>query len=37
MSMEHITEAVHMSAALMGGATLIHGLQARNTVENNSM
>jgi len=30
MSLEHITEAVHIASAIKGGATLIHGLQAHN-------
>lgn len=37
MSMEHITEAVHVAAAVRGGASLIHGIQAHNTVEKLSL
>lgn len=32
MSLEHMTEAVHVSAAVRGGASLIHGIQAHNAV-----
>ncbi len=31
-NMEQITEAIHMASALRGGACLIHGLQAHNSV-----
>src|SRR5579862_7571678 len=34
---EQMTEAIHMASALRGGATLIHGLQAFNTVDKISM
>lgn len=30
MSLEHITEAVHVASAIRGGASLIHGIQAHN-------
>jgi hypothetical protein len=35
--MEQMTEAVHMASALRGGATLIHGIQAHNSVNKVSM
>ena len=28
-----MTEAVHVAAAIRGGASLVHGLQMKNTVE----
>jgi alkylhydroperoxidase/carboxymuconolactone decarboxylase family protein len=31
-NMEEITEAIHVAAAIRGGATLIHGIQAHNVV-----
>ena len=37
LSLEHITEAVHVASALRGGASLIHGIQAHNSVESVSM
>ncbi len=37
LSMEHITEAVHVASALRGGASLIHGIQAHNVVDRMSM
>lgn len=37
MSMEHITECVHTAAALRGGASLIHGIQAHNTADRISL
>lgn len=37
MSLEHITEAVHVASAIRGGALLIHGIQAHNTVDKLSM
>jgi hypothetical protein len=37
MSLEHITEAVHVASAIKGGATLIHGLQAHNAAEKISL
>jgi alkylhydroperoxidase/carboxymuconolactone decarboxylase family protein len=30
MSLEHITEAIHVASAIRGGASLIHGIQAHN-------
>lgn len=32
MSLDHMTEAVHVASAIRGGASLIHGIQAHNTV-----
>jgi 4-carboxymuconolactone decarboxylase len=32
MSLEHITEAVHVASAVRGGASLIHAIQAHNSV-----
>jgi 4-carboxymuconolactone decarboxylase len=37
MSLEHVTEAVHVASALRGGASLIHGIQAHNAVEKLSL
>lgn len=37
LSLEHMTEAVHVASALRGGASLIHGIQAHNSVETVSM
>ncbi len=37
MSLEHITEAVHVASAVRGGASLIHGIQAHNTVNKLSL
>jgi len=37
MSLEHITEALHVASAIKGGATLIHGIQAHNAVEKISL
>lgn len=37
MSLEHITEAVHVASAVRGGASLIHGIQAHNTVDKMSL
>jgi len=34
---EQMTEAIHMAAAIKGGAALIHGLQAQNVVDKLSM
>jgi len=31
MSLEHVTEAVHVASAIRGGASLIHGIQAHNS------
>jgi 4-carboxymuconolactone decarboxylase len=33
LSLEHITEAVHVASALRGGASMIHSIQAHNSVE----
>jgi len=32
-----MTEAIHVASGVRGGATLIHGLQALNTVDKLSM
>lgn len=37
MDMEHITEAVHVTSAVRGGASLIHAIQAQNTIDKMSM
>jgi 4-carboxymuconolactone decarboxylase len=37
MSLEHMTEAVHVASAVRGGASLIHGIQAHNTADKMSM
>jgi alkylhydroperoxidase/carboxymuconolactone decarboxylase family protein len=37
MSLEHITEAVHVASAIRGGASLIHGIQAHNAVSKVSL
>ncbi len=37
MSLEHMTEAVHVASALRGGASLIHGIQAHNAVDRMSL
>ncbi len=34
---EQMTEAVHVAAAIRGGASLVHGLQMRNVVDKLSM
>jgi len=31
-NLEQMTEAIHMAAALRGGAALVHGVQAHNSV-----
>jgi len=36
-NMEQMTEAIHMASAIRGGAALIHGLQAHNSVSKVSM
>lgn len=36
-SPEQITEAIHVAAAIRGGAALIHGVQAHNAVEKITM
>lgn len=33
MSLDHITEAVHVASAIRGGASLIHGIQAHNAAD----
>lgn len=35
--MDQLTEAVHVSAAIRGGASLVHGVQMRNRAEKISM
>ncbi len=37
MSLEHITEAVHVASAVRGGASLIHGIQAHNAADKMSL
>jgi len=37
MSLEHMTEAVHVASAIRGGASLIHAVQAHNVVEKMSL
>ncbi len=37
MSLEHITEAVHVASAVRGGASLIHGIQAHNAIDKLSL
>jgi hypothetical protein len=32
-----MTEAVHVAAAIRGGASLVHGVQMRNRIERVSM
>ncbi len=36
-NMDQMTEAIHMASAIRGGAALIHGVQARNSVDKVSM
>ena len=36
-NMEQMTEAIHLAAAIRGGASLIHGVQAHNAVDKISM
>ncbi len=36
-NVEEMTEAVHVSCAIRGGASLIHGIQMRNVAEKLSM
>src|SRR5262249_62254984 len=36
-STEEMTEAVHVAAAIRGGASLVHGVQMRNAAERLSM
>jgi hypothetical protein len=35
--MDQMTEAIHMASAIRGGAALIHGVQAHNSVNKVSM
>jgi len=37
MTLEHITEAVHVASAIRGGASLIHGIQSHNAVDKISL
>lgn len=37
VSEEEMTEAVHVAAAIRGGASLVHGVQMRNIIEKKSM
>lgn len=37
MGLEHITEAVHVASAVRGGASLIHAIQAHNSIEKISL
>jgi alkylhydroperoxidase/carboxymuconolactone decarboxylase family protein len=36
-NLEQMTEAIHLASAIRGGASLIHGLQAHNSVSKVSM
>lgn len=36
-NMEQMTEAIHVAAAIRGGASLVHGVQARNVAERLSL
>ena len=36
-NLEQMTEAIHMASAIRGGASLIHGLQMRNSVNKVTM
>jgi 4-carboxymuconolactone decarboxylase len=36
-NLDQMTEAVHVTAAVRGGASLVHGVQCRNIVEKLSM
>jgi alkylhydroperoxidase/carboxymuconolactone decarboxylase family protein len=36
-SMDEMTEAVHVAAAIRGGASLVHGIQMRNVADHLSM
>jgi alkylhydroperoxidase/carboxymuconolactone decarboxylase family protein len=36
-NLDQMTEAIHMASAIRGGASLIHGLQAHNSVKKVSM
>ena len=37
VNMDQMTEALHVTAAVRGGASLVHGVQCRNIVEKLSM
>jgi alkylhydroperoxidase/carboxymuconolactone decarboxylase family protein len=37
LSLEHITEAVHVAAAIRGGASLVHAIQAHNAADKLSL
>lgn len=37
MSLEHITEAVHLATAIRGVASLVHAIQAHNAAERLSL
>ena len=37
LSLEHITEAVHVASAIRGGASLIHTLQAHHAVDRSTL
>ncbi len=37
MSLDHVTEAVHVASAIRGGAALIHGIQAHNAADRISL
>lgn len=37
LSLEHMAESVHVASAVRGGASLIHSIQAINTVEKLSL
>ena len=37
MNLEHITEAVHVAAAIRGGASLVHAIQAHNCADKLSL
>ncbi len=37
LTLEHITEAVHVASAIKSGATLIHGIQAHNAADKISL
>jgi 4-carboxymuconolactone decarboxylase len=36
-NLDQMTEAVHVAAAIRGGASLVHGVQMRNVAEKLSM
>jgi alkylhydroperoxidase/carboxymuconolactone decarboxylase family protein len=36
-NIEQMTEAIHVAAAIRGGASLVHGVQMRNIVERTQM